>query len=102
MVIVILKTVLVQQEYYLFKINYLIHSKPRFVPIVVSHGTILMGVQENSACIKVESQQMFHIAFFFFRLLLNKRLKIFISSVSWQFQSAQLSYRDILNISFVN
>lgn len=66
MVTVILKTVLVQQECYLFKINYLMCSKPRFDPIVISHGTILMGAQENSACIKVESQQVFHIALFFF------------------------------------
>lgn len=55
---------LVQQECYLFKINYLNCSKPRFDPIVVSHGTILMGAQENSACITMENQQMFHIAFF--------------------------------------
>lgn len=83
MVTVIWKTVLVQQECYLFQINCLMYKKPKFDPIVVSHSAILMGVQENSACInaciKVESQQMFDI------VLLNKRFKKFISSVSWQF-----------------
>lgn len=70
MVTVVLKTVLVQQQCYFFKINYLNCSKPRFDPIVTSHGTILIGPQENSACITVENQQMFA---FFFRLWLNKR-----------------------------
>lgn len=71
---------LVQQECYLFKMNYLICSKPGFDPIVISHGTILMGDQENSVCIKVETQQMFHIAFFFvFRLMLNERSLNFLS-----------------------
>lgn len=48
-----MKTVLVQQEYYLFKPNYLICSKAWFDFIVTLHGVILMGAQANSACIEV-------------------------------------------------
>lgn len=63
--------------------NYLICSKTRFDPTVIWHGTILMGDQENSACIMVETQQIFNIAFFFFTTHANwKILKFYFLSVS--------------------